>query len=59
MSEWATVVHERRACGRGEKRAGMIGYTMETFGVIVSGVRDLKFRHAACGLVEARSCSAS
>ena len=54
-----SVVHERRACGRGEKRAGMIGYTMETFGVIVSGVRDLKFTHAASGLVEARSCSAS
>ena len=59
MSEWATVVHERRACGRGEKRAGMIGYTMETFGVIVSGVRTSKFTHVECGLVEARSCTAS
>ena len=55
----ATVVHRRRARRRGGKRAGMIGYTMDTFKVIVSGVRTSKFTHVECGLVEARSCTAS
>ena len=31
----------------------MIGHTMATFSVIVSGDRDSKSTHAACGLVEA------
>ena len=37
----------------------MIGHTIATFSVIVSGDRDSNSTHAACGLVEARNCGDS